>query len=89
MVTHHVTEVPMLRTALLRPPTTVADTARRRSGWLRCAWRRLIQDDDERFLLEARDLAELEQRLRQLERGRVDRFGALPANPEQHRHLAR
>lgn len=46
--------------------------------WLRQAWDRLMLDDDTRFLSEARDHADLERRLRRLERGREHRFDPLP-----------
>lgn len=58
----------------------VASAVPRRT-WLRRAWQRLMLDDDERFLHEARDLADLEARLRRLEQGRACRFGSLPPLP--------
>jgi hypothetical protein len=44
---------------------------------LRHAWRSWTLDADERHLAQACDHADLEQRLRRLERGRDDRFGPL------------
>lgn len=41
--------------------------------WVRWGW-----SADERVLSEARDLADLEARLKRLERGREDRFAPLP-----------
>jgi len=38
-------------------------------------------DDDDRFLHDARDLVDLEARLRRLERGRACRFDSLPPLP--------
>ncbi|MFG6456290.1 hypothetical protein [Roseateles sp. BYS96W] len=69
----------MLRTAR-RPLIIAIPLPRRRFGaWLRgvCAW--WAAGDDERFLHDAVDIADLERRLRQLERGRDDRFGPLPS----------
>jgi len=41
----------------------------------------LAAHDDPGLLSEARDLADLEQRLRRLERGRAERFAPLPRLP--------
>lgn len=65
----------MQHTTILTPRPAV--TA---SGWLvrlRQAWQDLTLDADERFLRDAVDLADLEQRLRRLERGRAERFVSL------------
>jgi hypothetical protein len=82
-VIHRVTkEHPiMLRIALLIPNASVPAVVCRWGAKLRHAWQQLTRDDDGRFLCEARDLADLEGRLRRLERGRVERFGPLPPGP--------
>jgi hypothetical protein len=67
----------MQRTATLTPQHAVTAAASRWSAWLRHAWDELLLDADERFLGEARDLADLEWRLQRLERGRAERFGPL------------
>ena len=67
----------MQRTATLTPHPAVAVVASRWGAWLRHAWDELTLDADERFLRGARDLADLEWRLRRLERGRGERFGPL------------
>ena len=68
----------MQRTITLTPrPAVVAVGASRWRAWLQRAWTALTLDADERFLREARDLAELERRQRCLERGRAERFGPL------------
>jgi hypothetical protein len=46
-------------------------------AWLRRAWHQLTLDADERYLGAARDLPDLEWRLRRLERGRAERFAPL------------
>ena len=69
----------MQRTATLAPQPTFAAAARgpRWATWLRRIGENLTLDADERFLRAARDLADLESRLRRLERGRAERFGPL------------
>ena len=69
----------MQRTATLSPQPAFAAAARgsRWVAWLRRVWEDLTLDADERFLRGARDLADLESRLRRLERGRAERFGPL------------
>ncbi|HEY1393399.1 MAG TPA: hypothetical protein VFV25_08470 [Methylibium sp.] len=67
----------MQRTAALNPQHAVAHATARLGAWLRHAWDELMLDADERFLRGARDLADLEWRLRRLERGRADRFAPL------------
>ena len=68
----------MQRTATLIPQFALAPAASRRAAaWLRRVWDNLTLDADERFLREACDLADLEWRLRRLERGRTERFAPL------------
>lgn len=67
----------MRRTAALSPRSAVIDVASRWRASLQSLWDALAQDDDERFLCEAWDLADLERRLRRLEQGRMERFGPL------------
>ena len=70
----------MQRTAhLTRHPAAdpVASLASRWSAWWQRTWDALALDADERFIRGARDLADLERRLRRLERGRAERFGPL------------
>ena len=67
----------MQRTATLTPQSAVAVTPSRWGEWLRQAWDELTLDADARFLRGACDLADLEWRLRRLERGRAERFGPL------------
>lgn len=70
----------MQRTAHLpRHPAAdaLATLAARWSAWLQRSRDALTLDDDERFIRAASDLADLERRLRQLERGRAERFGPL------------
>jgi hypothetical protein len=69
----------MQRTATLIPQPALAAAAPspRWVSWLRRAWADLTPDADERFLRGACDLADLEWRLRRLERGRAERFGPL------------
>ena len=69
----------MQRTARWIPTATATGELLRWGAWLRRVGQRLVLDDEQRFLCEARDLADLESRLRRLERGRADRFGSLPA----------
>jgi hypothetical protein len=78
IVAHRLTkEQTMQRTATLRTPPAATPSASRWGAWLRQAWEELALDADERFLRGAHDLAELERRLRRLERGRDDRFAPL------------
>ncbi|MCE4554059.1 hypothetical protein [Pelomonas cellulosilytica] len=71
----------------MHPATrTLPCQARRRSesrwtAWLRRCWQQWLRSDDERFLDDACDLADLERRLRLLERGRPERFGSFPPGP--------
>ena len=69
----------MQRTATLTPQFALAAAARgpRWAAWLRRVWENLTLDADARFLRRACDLADLEWRLRRLERGRAERFGPL------------
>lgn len=68
----------MLRTAILIPrPAGTRTTATRWWAWLRQAWAAFTREDDERFLGDACDLADLERRLRRLERGPRERFAPL------------
>lgn len=67
----------MQRTAALHTQPAVTSTPSRWGAWLRRAWDEIALDVDERFLRGADDLAELERRLRRLERGRDDRFAQL------------
>ena len=67
----------MERTAILIRPAARRPAA---AGWaasLRDAWDELTLTDDERWLREARDPADVEWRLKRLERGRAERFGRL------------
>ena len=68
----------MQRTATLFPKSTVTGAASRWRAWLLSLEDAFTRDDDERFLCEAWDLADLERRLRRLEQGRRERFGPLP-----------
>ena len=68
----------MQRTATLFPKSAVTGAAARLGAWLLNLRDAFTRDDDERFLSEARDLADLERRLRRLEQGRKERFGPLP-----------
>lgn len=72
----------MQRTASLIPqPATVTAPApaqgARLSTWLHRVWENLTLDADEQFLRGASDLADMECRLRRLERGRAERFSPL------------
>jgi hypothetical protein len=67
----------MHHTATLTPQSAVAAPAVRWGAWLRHAWHELTMDADERFLRNARDLADLEWRLQRQQRGRPERFGPL------------
>jgi len=62
----------MERTARLPwlPLPTVGDLA---AAWRR-AWHRFTMDADERYLYCAGDLGDLERRLKQVERGRSERY---------------
>lgn len=71
----------MQRTAALTPQPAVAVATSRWGAWLRHAWDELTLDADERFLRAARDLVDLEWRLRRLERGRAERFAPLDSDP--------
>ena len=70
----------MQRTATLIHHPAVAVSASRWAEWLRRVWKELTLDPDERFMRGACDLADLECRLRRLERGRAERFG--PFHPD-------
>jgi hypothetical protein len=65
----------MQRTAILNRPIAVTEAPWR--AWLRKFGEALRMDADERFLRGAQDLADLERRLRQLERGHAERFRPL------------
>ena len=67
----------MQRTATLTRQAAIAVNTSRLGAWLRHAWDELMLDSDERFLRGARDLADLEWRLRRLERGRPERYAPL------------
>jgi hypothetical protein len=69
----------MQRTATLIPQPAFAAAARgsRWAARLLRVWANLTLDADERFIRGACDLADLEWRLRRLERGRAERFGPL------------
>ena len=69
----------MQRTATLFTRSAVTDAMSCWGAWLRRLYDTFTWDDDERFLCEARDLLDLERRLRRLEQGRAERFGPLPA----------
>lgn len=71
----------MLRTIRWIPRPAVEGVVPRWGAWLRRVWDERGVDDDERLLREARDLADLERRLRRQERGRPERFGPLPPTP--------
>jgi len=71
----------MLSTAVPSPKAAADGAWPRWRAWLRVACARLRRNDDERYLHDARDLADVEARLRRLERGRADRFGPLPPQP--------
>ena len=58
------------------PPT--ADRLRRWADALRRWWATPARDPADACLAHATDLADLDRRLRRLERGRADRFGPLP-----------
>ena len=76
----------MQRTAtpMSHPAVAVAAVAAAfASHWaapLRRTWEALTLDADERFVRGARDLVDLERRLRRLERGCAERFG--PFHPD-------
>jgi hypothetical protein len=69
----------MQRTVTLIPQPAFAAATRgsRWAAWLQRIWENITLDADERFLRGACDLADLEWRLRRLERGRAERFGPL------------
>lgn len=72
----------MQRSATLRLPSALAGaTASRWWDRLRHAWKSCPLDADERYLRGATDLADLEQRLSRLERGRAERFAPLGRGP--------
>lgn len=71
----------MPSTAIPSTIAAAAPVAPRWGAWLRRTWDRFSLSDDERFLHDARDLADLEARLRRLEQGRASRFGPLPPLP--------
>ena len=71
----------MQTTATRFPRLALIGSTSRWGGWLLQQWHGLARDDDEGFLCEALDLADLERRLRRLERGRLERFGALRGLP--------
>ncbi|WP_157255893.1 hypothetical protein [Pelomonas sp. Root1217] len=68
----------MQRTVTLFPKSAVTGSTSRLGAWLLTLRDAFTRDDDERLLCEARDLADLERRLRRLEQGRTERFGPLP-----------
>jgi hypothetical protein len=67
----------MQRTVTLAPQWAVSSASTRWVAWLRQVWGELWLDADQRFLREASDLADLERRMRSLERGRPERFAPL------------
>ena len=67
----------MQRSAAWTPPIAHTVAVPRWGAWLRRAWQQFTLDADERFLRSAGDLADLERRLRRLERGRDQRFAQL------------
>jgi len=71
----------MLITAAPSPKAAAGGTMSRWRLWLRGAWVQFTLTDDDHFLQEACNLADLEVRLRRLERGRADRFSPLPPPP--------
>ena len=60
------------------PAHALAHLRRRCASWLRRAWAGACVDPDEPWLAQATDHADLERRLKRLERGRPDRFAPLP-----------
>jgi len=64
-------------TLIAHPPFAAAARGARWATWLRRVWEDLTLDADERFLRGASDLADMEVRLRRLERGRANRFAPL------------
>lgn len=62
----------MPHAAVLTAPVPAATRRARWCAWWRARWHALTLDDDERFVRNACDLADLERRLRCLERGRAD-----------------
>lgn len=71
----------MLQTASSTPVAIGVGQAFRWLAWWRLAWKAVASEEVERVLLEACDHADLERRLRRLERGRAERFGVLPPGP--------
>lgn len=77
----------MQRSATLIPPAGVAFIDTKASATpgrlaaftlrLKRFWAELPLDRDERFLRDATDLADLEWRMKRVERGRIARFGPL------------
>lgn len=59
-------------------PALPANLLARIAAGLRRAWAGAPVDPDEPWLAQATDHADLERRLKRLERGRPDRFGPLP-----------
>lgn len=60
-------------------PLPVRINAPRRPGHrLRALWAWLARDADDAWLIQADDLADIERRLKQRERGRPERFAPLP-----------
>lgn len=70
-----------MQAAASSPLSILVRWASRWCDWLPRTGHASRLDDDVGLLGEARDLADLEQRLRRLEQGRVDRFGPLPRLP--------
>lgn len=68
----------MLRTPSLILLPDTPTPFRRLAAWLERVWSTWTLDDDERFVAAAHDVADLERRLRQLERGHGPRFAPLP-----------
>lgn len=71
----------MPHTAVLARRAVAAGVVLRWAAWLRRSWDQCEPGDDERGLGEARDLADLEARLRRRERGRAERFAPLAPPP--------
>jgi hypothetical protein len=70
----------MRHTELSIPGRTGTGPSLRWPAWLVSAWAAMARDDD-RGLGDAHDHAELERRLRRLERGGEERFATLPPGP--------
>lgn len=71
----------MRHTALSRPGVAAVAVALRWPALLSRLWAAMTANDAEQMAGRACDLADLERRLRRLERGRPDRFGPLPPGP--------